>query len=80
MTKRRKKHRPEDMVAKLRNVDAILNAGRDLAGSSTGGPSTAGCSARKPENLEDENRPVKELVADQAFDIQMLRLFSRRHL
>jgi putative transposase len=32
MTKRRrKKHRPEEIVAKLRDADAMLNAGKDLA-------------------------------------------------
>lgn len=32
MTKRRrKKHRPAEIVAKLRDADAMLNAGKDLA-------------------------------------------------
>jgi hypothetical protein len=31
MTKRRKKHRPDEIVAKLRDADAMLNAGKDLA-------------------------------------------------
>jgi len=30
-TRRRKKHRPEEIVTKLRDADAILNAGKDLA-------------------------------------------------
>jgi putative transposase len=30
-TRRRKKHRPEEIVAKLRDADAMLNAGMDLA-------------------------------------------------
>jgi putative transposase len=30
-TRRRKKHRPEEVVAKLRAADAMLNAGKDLA-------------------------------------------------
>jgi putative transposase len=29
--RRRKKHKPEEIVAKLRDADAMLNAGRDLA-------------------------------------------------
>jgi hypothetical protein len=29
-TRRRKKHRPDEIVAKLRDVDAMLNAGKDL--------------------------------------------------
>ena len=32
MTKRRrKKHRPEEFAAKLRDADAMLNAGKELA-------------------------------------------------
>jgi hypothetical protein len=30
MTKRRKKHRPDEIVAKLRDADAMLNASKDL--------------------------------------------------
>jgi len=30
-TRRRKKHRPEEIVAKLRDADAMLHAGKDLA-------------------------------------------------
>ena len=29
--RRRKKHKPEQIVAKLRDADAMLNAGKDLA-------------------------------------------------
>ena len=29
--RRRKKHRPDEIVAKLRDADAMLNAGKDLA-------------------------------------------------
>ncbi len=31
MTRRRKKHPREEIVAKLRDTDAMLNAGKDLA-------------------------------------------------
>ena len=31
MTRRRKKHCPDEIVAKLRDADALLNAGKDLA-------------------------------------------------
>jgi putative transposase len=31
MTRRWKKHRPEEIVAKLRDADAMLNAAKDLA-------------------------------------------------
>lgn len=30
-TKRRKRHTPEQIVRKLRDADAMLNAGKDLA-------------------------------------------------
>lgn len=30
-TKRRKRHSPEQIVRKLQNADAVLNAGRDVA-------------------------------------------------
>ena len=30
-TRRRKKHRPEEIVAKLRDAEAMLNAGKHLA-------------------------------------------------
>ena len=30
-TKRRKRHSPEQIVRKLRDADALLNAGKDLA-------------------------------------------------
>ena len=29
--RRRRKHKPEQIVAKLRDADAMLNAGKDLA-------------------------------------------------
>ena len=31
MTRRRKKHRPDEIVAKLRDADAMLNASKNLA-------------------------------------------------
>ncbi len=31
MNKRRKRHNPEQIVRNLRNADALLNAGKDLA-------------------------------------------------
>jgi hypothetical protein len=31
MTRRRKRHSPEQIVAKLRDADAMLNVGKDLA-------------------------------------------------
>lgn len=85
--RRRKRHSPEQIVAKLRDADAMLNAGKDLAAvlqalevsESTldrwrdryGGMKSE--EAKRLKSLEDENRRLKQLVADQALDIQMLK-------
>jgi transposase-like protein len=89
-SKRRKKHKPEQIVAKLRDADAMLNAGKDLAAvlqaleiseatlarwrAQYGGMKSEG--AKRLKALEDENRRLKQLVADQALDIQMLKHLS----
>ena len=87
MTKRRKRHKPEQIVKKLRDADAMLNAGKDLAAvlqtlefsestyerwrSQYGGMKAE--EAKRLKDLEDENQRLKRLVADQALDIQMLK-------
>ena len=89
-TRRRKKHRPEEIVAKLRDADAMLNAGKDLGAvlqalevsestldrwrAQYGGMKCK--EAKRLKLLEDENRRLKQLVADQALDIQMLKHLS----
>jgi len=89
-SKRRKKHKPEQIVAKLRDADAMLNAGKDLAAvlqaleiseatlarwrAQYGGMKSE--EAKRLKALEDENRRLKQLVADQALDIQMLKHVS----
>jgi putative transposase len=86
-TRRRKRHSPERIVEKLRDADAMLNAGKDLAAvlqalevsestygrwrSQYGGMKAQ--EARRLKELEDENRRLKHIVADQALDIQMLK-------
>ena len=86
-TKRRRRHSPEQIVAKLRDADAMLSAGKDIAvvlqalevSESTferwrhqyGGMKSE--EAKRLKHLEDENRRLKRLVADQALDIQMLK-------
>ena len=86
-TKRRKRHSPEQIVRKLRDADAMLNAGKDLAAvlqalqisessydrwrNQYGGMKAE--EAVRLKKLEDENRRLKQLVADQALDIQMLK-------
>jgi putative transposase len=87
MTKRRKRHNPEQIVRKLRDADAMLNAGKDLAAvlqalevsqstfdrwrNQYGGMKAE--EAKRLKELEDENRRLKHIVADQALDIQMLK-------
>ncbi len=89
-TRRRKKHRPEEIVARLRDADAMLNAGKDLAAvlqaleisdttfdrwrAQYGGMKCE--EARRLKHLEDENKRLKTLVSDQALDIQMLKHLS----
>jgi putative transposase len=87
MTRRRKRHSAEQIVAKLRDADAMLNAGKDLAvvlqvlevsessylrwKNQYGGMKSE--EAIRLKKLEDENKRLKQLVADQALDIQMLK-------
>lgn len=86
-TQRRKRHKPEEIVRKLRDADAMLNAGKDLAAvlqaleiseptltrwrQQYGGMKSE--EAKRLKDLEDENRRLKQIVADQALDIQMLK-------
>ena len=85
--KRRKRHTPEQIIKKLRDADAMLNAGKDLAAvlqalevsestyerwlNKYGGMKSE--EAKRLKELEDENKRLKRLVADQALDIQMLK-------
>lgn len=87
MTKRRKRHSPEQIVAKLRDAEALLNAGKDLAvvlqalevsessylrwKNQYGGMKSE--EAIRLKKLEDENRRLKQLVADLSLDNQMLK-------
>ena len=90
MTKRRKKHRPDEIVVKLRDADAMLNAGKDLAAvlqalevsdstlerwrAQYGGMKCE--EAKRLKHLKDENRRLKQLVADLSLDNQMLKHLS----
>jgi transposase-like protein len=87
MTKRWKRHSREQIVRKLRDADAMLNAGKDLAAVLQAlevSQSTfdrwrnqySGIKAeeaKRLKELEDENRRLKHIVADQALDTQMLK-------
>lgn len=88
--KRRKRHNPEQVVRKLRDADAMLNAGKDLASvlqaleisessylrwrNQYGGMKAE--EAVRLKKLEDENRRLKQLVADLSLDNQMLKFVA----
>ena len=85
--KRRKRHSPEQIVRKLRDADAMLNAGKDLAAvlqflevsestylrwkNQYGGMKSE--EAKRLKQLEEENKRLKHLVAEKELDIQMLK-------
>ena len=88
MTKtRRKRHTPVQIVKKLRDGDAMLNSGQELSAvlqklevseatwhrwrNQYGGMKSE--EAKRLKNLEDENRRLKQLVAEKELDIQMLK-------
>jgi len=89
-TQGRKRHSPEQIVRKLRDADAMLNAGKDLASvlqaletsessylrwrGQYGGMKAA--EAVRLKKLEDENRRLKQLVADLSLDNQMLKFVA----
>ena len=88
---KRKKHTPEQVIAKLREADAKLASGatiteicRDFGVSETtfhrwrnqyGGMKSD--EAKRLKELEKENARLKRIVADQALDIQILKEVSK---
>jgi putative transposase len=80
MTRRRKRHSPEQIVAKLRDAKAMLNSGKDLAVVLQALEVSESSYLRwknqyswmkseeavRLKKLEDENRRLKQLVADQS--------------
>jgi putative transposase len=87
LEKRRKRHSPEEVVRKLRDADAMLNAGKELVAvlqalevseatlhrwrAQYGGMKAE--EAKRLKQLEEENRRLKQLVADLSLDVQMLK-------
>lgn len=83
----RKRHTPEQIVKKLRDADAMLNAGKELAvvlqtlevseatfhrwRNQYGGMKSE--EAKRLKQLEDENKRLKEIVADLTLDNKMLK-------
>ena len=84
---RRKRHTPEQIVKKLRDADAMLTAGKELAAvvqslevseatyhrwrQQYGGMKAE--EAKRLKQLEDENKRLKEIVAEKELDIRMLK-------
>lgn len=89
-TKRIKRHSPEQIVKKLRDADAMLSSGKDVAAvlqalevsESTlerwrmqyGGMKAE--EAVRLKKLEDENKRLKQLVADLSLDNQALKIVA----
>jgi putative transposase len=87
----RKRHSPEQVIAKLREADAVLAAGGSVGQvcqklevseatlarwRSQYGGMKAG-EAKRLRELEAENARLKRLVADQALDILILKEAAR---
>jgi transposase-like protein len=84
---KRKRHSPEQIIAKLREAEAMLAGGRSIGqvvqhlGVSEptyhrwkqeyGG--MEGSDAKRLKELEKENQRLKRLVAEQALDLLMLK-------
>lgn len=89
-TKRRKRHTPEQIVKKLRDADAMLVAGKDEAAvlqalevsETTLDRWRRQCGGMKSEEavrlkkLEEENKRLKQLVADLSLDNQALKIVA----
>ena len=91
--RRRRRHTPEQIVRKLRDAEAMLNAGQEEAAvlqalevsqatydrwrKQYGGMKAE--AAKRLKELEEENKRLKQIVVGQALDIQMLRHVSEGH-
>jgi putative transposase len=89
-TRRRRRHTPEQIVRKLRDADAMLNAGKEEAvvlqtlevsqvtydrwRKQYGGMKAE--EAKRLKELDDENKQLKELVAELTLDNRMLKHIS----
>ena len=86
-TRRKRRHTPEQIVKKLRDADAMLNAGKDEAAvfqalevsqatyerwrRQYGGMKSE--EAKRLKQLEEENKQLKALVAELSLDNRMLK-------
>jgi hypothetical protein len=89
-SRRRKRHNPEQIVRKLRDADAMLNSGKELAAvlqalevsestyarwrSQYGGMKAE--EAVRLKRLEEENKNLKEVVAELTLDNRMLKFLA----
>jgi putative transposase len=88
---KRRRHTPEQVVRKLREADRLQGEGKELAEvlrhlevseqtlhrwrNQFGGMKAEG--AKRLRELERENQRLKQVVADQALDIQALKEIGR---
>ncbi len=88
---KRRRHTPEQIVRKLREADRLLGEGKDIAEvlrhlevseptlhrwrNQYGGMKAEG--AKRLRELERENGRLKQVVAEQALDIQALKEVGR---
>lgn len=88
---KRRRHTPEQIVRKLREADRLLGEGKDIAEvlrhlevseptlhrwrNQYGGMKAEG--AKRLRELERENGRLKQVVAEQALDIQALKEISQ---
>ena len=91
MSKKRRRHTPEQIIKKLRDADAMLAAGKSVGEvlqalevseatlsrwrSQYGGMKSE--EAKRLKTLEEENNRLKKIVADQALDISMLKEITK---
>jgi putative transposase len=91
--KRRKRHGPEQIVRKLRDADAMLNAGKDVVAvlqalevseatylrwrNQYGGMKAE--EAKRLKELEEENKRLKEIVAELTLDNRMLKHVAEKN-
>src|SRR5204862_7443022 len=83
----RKSYKPEEIVAKLRQVDVLTSQGKNVAEAirsigvsevtyyrwreEVGGVKSG--QVKRPEDLETENTPLRLAVSDQTLDRQILQ-------
>ncbi len=79
-SKRRKKHKPEQIVVKLRDADAMLNAGKDLAAVlqalEISEATLHRWRAQYGGMKSEKAKRLKEIVADLTLDSKMLTYLS----